>query len=189
MKRLAVSLLALSLVGCQTASYQQYADAQAQIARYRAESAAATAAAMSTMAYHGDATSKTVAIVMLGLRAGQMDSVNISPPQNEALQWAQVLLPTVATLGMGYWGYQLGKVQSNNAASVSIAGYNAMGSIADSGFNAVGQFKPVPFDWGGLAQLQPNVTTTTTFTNEGNGVIGSGAVDNRITNPVPVVTP
>ena len=90
---------------------------------------------------------------------------------------------------MGYWGYQLGKVQSNNAASVSIAGYNAMGSIADSGFNAVGQFKPVPFDWSGLAQLQPN--NTLTITNEGNGVIGSGAVDNRITNPIaaPVVTP
>ena len=181
MKKFAVSLLALSLVGCQTASYQQYADAQAQIARYRAESAAAMAAAMSTMAYHGDATSKTVAIVMLGLRAGQMDSVNISPPQNEALQWAQVLLPTVATLGLGYWGYQLGKVQSNNAASVSIAGYGAMGSIADSGFNAVGNFKPVPFDWSGLAQLQPNVTTT--ITNTGNGVIGDGQVDNRVANP------
>ena len=195
-KILAISLI-LALPGCQTASYQQYADAQAQIARYRAEAQAAMAAAMSTMAYHGDSAAKTVAIVMLGMRAGQLDSVNIQPPQNEALQWAQVLLPTVATLGMGYWGYQLGKVQSNNAASVSIAGYNAMGSIADSGFNAVGQFKPQPFDWSGLAQLQPNVTTT--MTNNGNGVIGSGQVDNSnrsdnsdrsnrpVTSPTPVV--
>ena len=121
---------------------------------------------------------------MLGMRAEQRDTVNVQPPQNEALQWAQVLLPTVATLGMGYWGYQLGKVQSNNAASVSIAGYNAMGSIADSGFTAVGQFKPQPFDWAGLAALQPNNTVTTTLTNNGNGVLGSGAVDNRVTNPV-----
>jgi len=202
MKKLAVSLLALSLTGCQTASYQQYADAAALIARYRAEAQAANAAAIATLAHYGDATTKTVAVIMLGLRAEQRDSVNVQPPQNEALQWAQVLLPTVATLGMGYWGYRLGQTQSNNAASVSIAGYQAMGGIADAGFNAVGQFKPQPFDWSGLAQLQPNVTTTTTLTNNAPGVIGSGRTDNStttntttntdssdrsITNPAPVI--
>ena len=93
-------------------------------------------------------------------------------------------MPTLTAVGLGYFGYRLGQTQSNNAAAVSIAGYGAMNGIADSGFNAVGQFKPAPFDWSGLAALQPNITTSTTLTNTGNGVIGGGAVDNRVTNPV-----
>jgi hypothetical protein len=107
---------------------------------------------------------------MLALGIGKPQQVIVEPPKNEALQWAQVLMPTLTAVGLGYFGYRLGQTQSNNAASVSIAGYGAMNGIADSGFNAVGQFKPAPFDWSGLAALQPNVTstvstTTTTSTN------------------------
>ena len=187
MKKIAWVCIVSMLGGCATPeAYQAYAASVRDIAASNAQAQNAQNAAIMQLAGGGDATTKTVAVLMLALGIGNKQQAIVEPPRNEALQWAQVLLPTVTALGMGYWGFQLGKTQSNNAASVSIAGYGAMNGIADSGFNAVGQFKPQPFDWSGLASLQPNVTTTTstTLTNTGNGVIGSGAVDNRVTNPV-----
>ena len=185
MKKIAWVCIVSMLGGCATPeAYQAYATSMRDIAASNAQAQAAQNAAIMQLAGGGDATTKTVAVLMLALGIGNKQQAIVEPPRNEALQWAQVLLPTVTALGMGYWGFQLGKTQSNNAASVSIAGYGAMNGIADSGFNAVGQFKPVPFDWAGLATLQPNNTVTTTLTNNGNGVIGSGQVDNAITNPV-----
>lgn len=184
MKCIAWLCILATLSGCSTpAAYQAYAASMQGIATARANAQSAQIAALMELANGGDATTKTVAVLMLAMQAGAKDQVNVEPPRNEALQWAQVILPTIATLGMGYFGFRLGQTQSDNAASVSIAGYGAMNGIANSGFNTVGQFKPVPFDWSGL---QPNITTnttTTTTTNEGNGVIGSGSVDNRVTNP------
>lgn len=174
------------LAGCATPeAYQAYATSVQGIATANAQAQAAQNAAIMQLANGGDATTKTVAVLMLALGIGNKQQVTVEPPKNEALQWAQVLMPSLTAVGLGYFGYRLGQTQSNNAASVSIAGYGAMGGIADSGFSAVGQFKPQPIDWSGLSLLQPNVTTTTTMTNTGNGVIGSGAVDNRVTNPAP----
>jgi hypothetical protein len=182
--RLTPLLPALALVGCQTTGYQDYANAIARVAEAQASVQREQAQAMLRLAEYGaDPTTRTVAVIMLALGSNGNNKANtiVQPPQNEALQWAQVILPSISTLALGYWGYHLGKTQSNNAADVSIAGYGAMNGIANSGFNAVGQFRPIPFDW---STLQPNITTTTTYTNTGNGVIGNGTVDNRvITNP------
>jgi len=188
MKRTACWVCIVSMLGgCATPeAYQAYAASVRDIAASNAQAQAAQHTAIMHLATAGDSTTKTVAVLMLALGVGKPQQVIVEPPKNEALQWAQVLLPTLTAVGLGYFGFRLGQTQSDNAASVSIAGYGAMNGIADSGFNAVGQFKPVPFDWSGLAALQPNVTSTNTITNTGNGVIGGGAVDNRVTNPVPV---
>jgi hypothetical protein len=182
------------LGGCATPeAYQAYATSMQEIARANANAQAAQHTAIMSLASSGDSTTKTVAVLMLALGIGNKQQVIVEPPKNEALQWAQVLLPSLTAVGLGYFGFRLGQTQSDNAAAVSIAGYGAMNGIADSGFNAVGKFKPVPFDWSGLAALQPNVTTTTTstntLTNQGNGVIGDGTVDNRVTQPPAVVAP
>lgn len=191
MKKPCLTILTICLTGCQTTSYEQYAIAMARIAEAKASVQREQAQALIALAHGGDATSKTVAVIMLGLGAG--GGVNgggqyptVQPPQNEALQWAQVLLPTVATLGLGYWGYKLGTHQSDNAADVSIAGYNAMFGIANSGFNTVATFKPVPFDW---SKLPPTTTTTNNISNrDGNVIVGTGEIaqDN---SPVVVVPP
>ena len=194
MKRAVAALVVLALVGCQTEPYRDYANALAAIAQAKASVQIAQAAALKELAYQGDATSKTVAIIMLGLggggAGGGQQYQNPAPPQNEALQWAQVLLPTVATLGLGYWGYRLGVHQSDNSANVSIAGYGAMQGIAQSGFNAVGQFKPIPFDWSKLPVT--NQTTTTTTNNidnrDGNVIVGTGQIS-QDNSPVVVVPP
>jgi hypothetical protein len=189
MKKIAWLCIVLMLGGCATPeAYQAYTASIQGIATARANALAAQTTAIMQLASGGDATTKTVAVLMLALQAGSKDNIQVEPPRNEALQWAQVLLPTVTALGMGYWGFQLGKVQSNNAASVSIAGYQAMNGIADSGFSAVSQFKPIPIDWAGIGSLQPNVTTNTSLTNTGNGVIGSGTADNRVSTVTTTTT-
>jgi hypothetical protein len=186
--RLTATVTALTLAGCQSAGYEQYARAMADIAESRASVQRAQMVALTDLARSGDTTARTVAVIMLGLGAGgggfNGQYTYPAPPQNEALQWAQVLLPTVATLGLGYWGYRLGTHQSDNAANVSIAGYGAMQGIAQSGFNAVGQFKPIPFDW---SKLKPDVTITTNITNDDGLVVQGQGNRGTQTTPTPVV--
>jgi hypothetical protein len=169
MKKIAWLCIVSMLGGCATPeAYQAYAASMRDIAASNAQAQAAQHTAIMSLANNGDATTKTVAVLMLALGVGKPQQMPVEPPKNEALQWAQVLMPTLTAVGLGYFGYRLGQTQSNNAASVSIAGYGAMNGIADSGFNAVGQFKPQPFDWSGLAALQPNVTSTSTSTTTTN---------------------
>jgi len=190
-------LLLLTLTGCQTTSYQDYANAMARVAEANASIAREQSAAMMELAKFGsDPTTRTVAVIMLALGAqnGQKN-VQIAPPQNEALEWARVLVPSLSTLAMGYFGYRLGVTQSNNAADVSIAGYGAMNGIADAGFNAVTAFKLPPLD---LSTIRPNTTTNTTTTtntnvevvnDSGQVVVGGNGSMPAIVPPVVVVPP
>ena len=176
MKRTAwLCLVAMILSGCSTTqAYQQYALAIQHAAEARSAAQTEQARAIMQLAIAGDATTKTVAVMLLAMQSGAKEQIQIEPPRNEALQWAQVLMPSLTALGLGYWGFQLGKTQSNNAADVSIAGYGAMSGIANGGYNALVAFKPAPFDWSGLSNLQPSITNTTTI--GGDGVIGAGSI-------------
>jgi hypothetical protein len=186
MKRLLAATLSFALVGCQTAGYQQYADAMARIAEANAEVAREQARAMKDLAqFGGDQTTRAIAVVMLALGSQQnKQQVQLQPPQNEALQWAQVVLPSVVSLGLGWWGYKLGIHQSDNQANTTIASYNA--------FTA---FKPQPIDF---SQIRPNnttiTTTTTTNTNDirtrdGNAAIGGDANQDNSLRPINVTPP
>jgi hypothetical protein len=121
-------------------------------------------------------------MLALGVQSNKAQ-VQVQPPQNEALQWMQVLLPTVATLGLGYWGYRLGVHQSDNQANTTIASYNA--------FTA---FKPLPQAPIDFSTVRPNVTTITTNTNEitnrdGNAAIGGNATQDNSLRPINVTPP
>jgi len=166
MKRAAwVCLAAMVLPGCSTTqAYQQYALAIQHAAEARNAAQVEQSKAIMQLALAGDATTKTVAVMLLAMQAGAKEPINIQPPQNEALQWAQVLMPSLTAIGLGWYGYRVATTQSNNAANVAIASYGSMENIAGAGFGAVTQFKPTPFDWSGLSALQPNVTNTTTNT-------------------------
>jgi hypothetical protein len=161
------------------------AEAQASVAREQS-------IAMMTLARDPNAgeTTRTVAVLMLALGVQtNKASVQIQPPQNEALQWAQVLLPTVATLGLGYWGYRTAVTQSNNQAQTTQASYAA--------FTA---FKPTPIDFSKLPTTSV-VNTTTNIRNDndvtnhdgfvqvGGQAPVNGTQDNRVTTPAPVITP
>jgi hypothetical protein len=190
-------VLVLALTGCQTTGYSDYANAMARVAEANASIAREQSAAMMELAKFGsDPTTRTVAVIMLALGANnQQKNVQIAPPQNEALEWARVLVPSLSTLAMGYFGYRLGVTQSNNAADVSIAGYGAMNGIADAGFNAVTAFKLPPLDF---STLRPNTTTVTNTTttnttdianHDGQVVINGNATQPAIVPPVVIVPP
>lgn len=189
MKRVVVSLIALSLVGCETTGYREYAMAMTRIAEAQAQIAREQSLAMIALARDPNAgeTTRTVAVLMLalGVQSGKMNAT-LAPPQNEGLEWAKVLLPTVATLGLGYWGYQLGKTQSNNQAQTTQASYAAFAA-----------FKPAPIDFSTLPITTVTNTTTNTTTNtrtdtdvsnrDGNVLVGTGGIDNN--RPIAIVPP
>ena len=98
-------ILVTALTGCQTTGYQDYADAMARIAEANASIAREQARAMQDLAQNGgDQTTRTVAVVMLALGANNgQRHVQLAPPQNEALEWARILVPSLSTLAMGYF--------------------------------------------------------------------------------------
>lgn len=192
MKRLTALVLIVCLTGCASTSYQEYALAMTRIAEAQAQIAREQSLAMIALARDPNAgeTTRTVAVLMLalGVQNSKSNSPSLQPPQNEALQWATVILPTAATLGLGYWGYKLGVAQSNNSAATTQASYTAFTKFA------------TPIDFTKIPPQTINTTTTNTTINtrtdtditNRDGVVAVGAdptasQDNRVTNPTPVV--
>jgi hypothetical protein len=191
MKSLALMLIATLLAGCATSSH--YDAQREQIAAWeRVEIAKAQANARRHDALVAAATggSDGVRIAAIFAAAGLNGGVNgqttpvpaITDPQESALRWASIILPSATAITAGYFGYKLGAVASNNAAATSIAGYNAMGGIASAGFASNGTL-------GGFIQAPAaNVTTTTTSTSNttntlsGTGVLGQGTYTTRNCN-------
>jgi len=209
MRRIATIALCFALGACATPGYVEYTQAVSLQAQAQADARRATVAAITAMANNGDATTKTMAVVMLALQNGQSQQLPVEPPRDTALQWAAMIVPSVTALAGGYFGYRLGVTQSNNQAqttqssygtlgSVAIGGYATNAAIAGGGFSALTAFKPLPVDWAGLAgALKPNITTTVTNTAGGDGVLGSGTIsrptttttttedNSTVTNPLP----
>jgi hypothetical protein len=146
--------------------------------------------------FGSDPTTRTVAVLMLALGANNnKQQINLVPPQNEALEWARVLVPSLSTLAMGYFGYRLGVTQSNNASDVAQSGYAAMNGIANGGFNALTAFKPAPIDWANLPVITTTTTNTTVNTNteidnhSGQVAVGGGDANRPAIVPPTVITP
>jgi len=184
------------LSGCATPGYDRYADAIAKQAEYRADVERERAKAIIALAQGGDATTRTVAVLMLAMQQGSTQSAQIEPPRDQALAWASLIVPSATALAGGYFGYRLGITQSNNSAATSIAGYGTMGSIAGAGFGAASSIagaglsalKPLPsaaIDWPSIiAAMQPAVTTTI----GGDGVVGAGTISKPTTTTTTTTT-
>lgn len=185
--RTVATLLTLTLAGCQTTGYTDYANAMARIAEANASVAREQAQAMERLAqFGGSETARTVGIIMLALGAqGSKAQVNVAPPMNESLEWARVLAGPITAGFLGYFGYRQAVHLSDNNADVSIAGYNAMNGIANSGFSAVSSFKPVPIDWSTF----PTTTRIDIGNRDGQVVIGGDGAQDNSTRPVVVVPP
>ena len=189
-------LLIVALAGCATPGYDQYAAAVARQAEYQADVQREQAKAIMALAQSGDATTKTVAVMLLAMQQGQNRAPAIEPPRDPALQWAAVIMPSVTALAGGYFGYKLGQTQSNNQAATTTASYNAFGSIATAGFGSNAAIAgagfgaipaPVSIDWAGIiAGVKPNNTTTVSI--GGDGTVGGGTVSKPVTTTTTTTT-
>lgn len=212
--RATVAVLVTCLTGCATpmadpnylAQLESYrltivSQQSVEVAKARAEEARYQA--MAVIAERADPQSKQMALLALALGGRgdvQIRNVEVALPsipktqEDRALQWAAIFAGPTTALVSSYFGYQLGKTQSNNQANTTIASYNAMA-----------QFKPVPIDWTKFPATTDshNIITTTTNTrsetdirNRDGFVVTGGAAqqepttasqDNRVTPVTPIV--
>lgn len=173
MKFLSLSLsAALLLGGCASTEYKEYADAQANISIAKHNADAEKYKAMATIAASGDSSAKVAAVMAMALssQSGQPTAGNMAAPQtSSALQWAQLLVPSMTQMVAITQNTRLGMTQSDNAASVSRSTNDAFVGIA------------------GKIQGVSNATTTTTTTTDSHNT--STTTDNHSVNPTPVQIP
>ena len=143
MKTLAL-IFVLALAGCATTDYAQYSKAQTDIATARHNADAEKYKAFAAIAQQGDATAKIAAVMAMAMGQGSVSQNSLQAPQaNEALLWAQVLVPGLTqVMGMRY-NYLSTVTQSNNAAATAQSTNSTFSNIA------------------GLIQAAPTIITTT----------------------------
>lgn len=165
MKKLLLLFFVAILAGCSsTEQYKLYADSHAQMetAKYNAE--AAKYKAMSDIANNGTESAKVAAVMAIALGGnvgGNRTNGLQAPQQSEALQWAQILVPSVVqTVGI-VANRKIATTQSNNAAAVAQSTNATFLGMA-----------------GQIQAPAANVTTTNTDDHtqnlSGTGVLGSG---------------
>ena len=176
----------------QVEAYSNAVRAQQAVAVAYANAEAARYDAMRAIALASDHDTRSMAVLALALggRGGGDAAAGVSAPappvvpesqDARAYKWAALFAAPVATLAQGYFGYQLGIRQSQNATQSAMASYSALSNVAGSGFTsalgiasagfradnriATGAFSALTTL---VPQLRPNITIS------GSGVVGTG---------------
>lgn len=120
MKNIIMAIIAISLVGCASAGADYY-QAMERAANANAAASAAKYEALAKMANSNDPGAATAAVMAIALTK----DTAIVPQyvESNALKWAQVLTPTVGTLGLGFIQAGVAKNASNNAMEVQMASF------------------------------------------------------------------
>ena len=136
----AVQVEAYSNAAARPASRPVIAYAQAEASRYDAMRAIA-------LASDGNARSLALLALALGGRGGGDAQAGVSAPaappipesqDARAYKWAALFAAPVATLAQGYFGYQLGIKQSQNAAQSAMASYSALSNAGHRRLRRIG---------------------------------------------------
>jgi len=106
-------------VGCASASGSEYYEAIRKTAEAQALASEAKYRALAQVAASGDGQAASAAVMAIAL--SQDKTVTPQYVESSALKWAQVLTPTVGTLGLGLIQAGVSKNASNNAAKVQMA--------------------------------------------------------------------
>jgi len=120
MKNIIMAIIAISLVGCASAGADYY-QAMERAANANAAASAAKYEALAKMANSNDPGAATAAVMAIALTK----DTAIVPQyvESNALKWAQVLTPTVGTLGLGFIQAGVAKNASDNAMEVQMASF------------------------------------------------------------------
>ena len=115
----ALSFMAVFNVGCASASGSDYYEAIRKTAEAQALASEAKYRALAQVAASGDGQAASAAVMAIAL--SQDKTVTPQYVESSALKWAQVLTPTVGTLGLGLIQAGVSKNASDNAARVQMA--------------------------------------------------------------------
>lgn len=135
--RLLTGLLSAAiLTGC-ASNYDQYAMAQIELAKAKADADKARYYALQSIAEQGDATAKVAAVMSMQMMGQQQTTALAAPrdPSATALQWASLLVPTLGQAYAVHQQTQLGKVQSNNNTAVAMNQSDNFADVVISGQN------------------------------------------------------
>jgi len=105
--------------GCASSSGKDYYAAVNAAAAAQASASEARYKALAAVAQGGDGQAASAAVMAIALT--QDKSIVPQYVESNALKWAQVLTPTVGTLGIGLVQANVAKNASNNAAQVQMA--------------------------------------------------------------------
>ena len=167
MKHLFAALfLIASLTGCATADYKAYAEAQSNVAAAKANAETARYNALSKIAETGTDASKIAAVMALALGnqgAGQAQQI-AAPPQNEALQWASILVPGITNIAGMALNAKVAITNAEHSARVAESTNAAFVGIASKIQAPVTVVPSAPV----TVVPQANVSTVTTTTTTDN---------------------
>lgn len=126
MKNIIMAIIAISLVGCASAGADYY-QAMERAANANAAASAAKYEALAKMANSNDPGAATAAVMAIALT--QEPTIVPQYVESNALKWAQVLTPTVGTLGLGFIQAGVAKNASDNAMQVQMASFSSNEAI------------------------------------------------------------
>ena len=122
-----LSLMVAFNVGCASASGSDYYEAIRKTAEAQALASEAKYRALAQVAASGDGQAASAAVMAIAL--SQDKTIAPQYVESTALKWAQVLTPTVGTLGLGLIQAGVSKNSSNNATKVQMASFDANTAI------------------------------------------------------------
>lgn len=202
MKYLAI-ILTLALTGCASTDYAEYAKAQGDIARAKSDADTARYAALSEIAKTGSDGARIAAVMALAFgnnSAAQAAPAVQAPQASSALQWAQVLVPSITNIaGLHYANktsmasaeYSARIAESTNATFAGIAGKIQAPVVAAAVIpqaNVTTTTNTTTTDNHAVSTTTSTANpTTSTNTLSGTGTLGSGAYSTTA-NPVTTTT-
>lgn len=121
MSMVAIATLATFNVGCASASGSDYYEAVRKSAEANALASEAKYRALAQVAASGDGQAASAAVMAIAM--SQDTPIVPQYVESSALKWAQVLTPTVGTLGLGLIQAGVSKNASDNATKVQMASF------------------------------------------------------------------
>ena len=173
--------LLLTGTGCASNDYAAYGQAQAAVATAKATADTARYQALSKIAESGNESSRIAAVMALALGNNtQTQSTQIAPPQpSQALQWAQVLAPSLTSIASMHYTSRTSMANAESAARVSESTNSAFLGIASKIQAPVVAAAVVPAS--NISTVNNTTTTTTSSANQANVTTASTSNTNTAT--------
>ena len=119
-------LVTILMVGCATGGTEYY-DAMRRAAEAQAAVSEARYDALSKLALSGDSGAASAAVMAIALTRD--DTIVPQFIESDALKWAQVMVPSMTTLGGLWFQSDLAKTQSNNSKDIQLASFESQRAI------------------------------------------------------------